>query len=81
MASWSRCSTGTLAGASRILHAGDVCVAGVLDELCLSLAPLIAAGDAERIVKGPALVEPERFSLFSVLEDAGFLFTSYRRKR
>lgn len=60
---------------------GQFAAAGVLDELCLSLAPMVAAGDAARIVNGPALMEPERFALSSVLEDAGFLFTSYRRKR
>lgn len=60
---------------------GQFAAAGVLDELCLSLAPMVAAGDAERIVNGPTLMEPERFALSSVLEDAGFLFTSYRRKR
>ncbi|MET7761049.1 pyrimidine reductase family protein [Streptomyces sp. NPDC005336] len=58
---------------------GQFTAAGVLDELCLSLAPLIAAGDAARIVNGPALMEPERFALASVLEEAGFLFTRYRR--
>ncbi|MEU9792257.1 pyrimidine reductase family protein [Streptomyces sparsogenes] len=60
---------------------GQFAAAGVLDELCLSLAPLLTAGDAARIVNGPGLVEPERFTLASVLEDAGFLFTRYRRLR
>ncbi|MEU1664449.1 pyrimidine reductase family protein [Streptomyces sparsogenes] len=60
---------------------GQFAAAGVLDELCLSLAPLVTAGDAARIINGPGLVEPERFTLASVLEDAGFLFTRYRRLR
>ncbi|WP_431772648.1 pyrimidine reductase family protein [Streptomyces cucumeris] len=58
---------------------GLFAAAGVLDELCLSMAPMLAAGDAARIVNGVALVEPERFALASVLEEAGFLFTRYRR--
>ncbi|MFF5673274.1 pyrimidine reductase family protein [Streptomyces hygroscopicus] len=58
---------------------GQFAAAGVLDELCLAVAPLIAAGDAKRIVDGPLLREPEQFALASVLEEAGFLFTRYRR--
>ncbi|MBO3679860.1 pyrimidine reductase family protein [Streptomyces sp. NEAU-YJ-81] len=53
--------------------------AGVLDELCLAVAPLVTAGDAKRIVDGAELGEPEQFTLDSVLEEAGFLFTRYRR--
>ncbi|MFE7611813.1 dihydrofolate reductase family protein [Streptomyces celluloflavus] len=58
---------------------GQFAAAGALDELCLSLAPFVAAGDAQRIAGGPALPVPERFALVSVLEEAGFLFTRYRR--
>ncbi|MFC0599082.1 pyrimidine reductase family protein [Streptomyces palmae] len=58
---------------------GQFASAGVLDEVCLSLAPLVASGDASRITNGPVLVEPERFALASVLEESGFLFTRYRR--
>lgn len=53
--------------------------AGVLDELCLAVAPLVTAGDAKRIMDGAELGEPEQFTLDSVLEEAGFLFTRYRR--
>ncbi|KOG37791.1 dihydrofolate reductase family protein [Streptomyces decoyicus] len=58
---------------------GQIAAAGALDELCLSLAPVVAVGDAARIMNGPALPVPERFALASVLEEAGFLFTRYRR--
>lgn len=51
--------------------------AGVLDELCLTLSPLLTAGDAQRIAGGPAVPVPERFALVSLLEEAGFLFTRY----
>ncbi len=30
-------------------------------------------------MNGPAVAVPERFALVSVLEEAGFLFTRYRR--
>ncbi|MGW2369258.1 pyrimidine reductase family protein [Streptomyces sp. NPDC001667] len=58
---------------------GQFASAGVLDELCLSLAPLVASGTSPRIVNGPPMAVPERFVLASVLEEAGFLFTRYRR--
>ncbi|MEV0372203.1 pyrimidine reductase family protein [Streptomyces sp. NPDC050636] len=58
---------------------GQFAAAGALDEMCLSLAPVVAVGDAPRIMNGPAVPVPERFTLVSVLEEAGFLFTRYRR--
>ncbi len=51
----------------------------MLDELCLTVAPLMTAGDAQRIAGGPSLAVPSRFGLASVLEEDGFLFTRYRR--
>lgn len=54
-------------------------LAGALDELCLSLAPLLTAGDAARIMNGPDLAMPQRFAISSVLEEDGFLFTRYTR--
>ncbi|MEU9776329.1 MULTISPECIES: pyrimidine reductase family protein [unclassified Streptomyces] len=64
-------------GGPRLL--GQFAAAGVLDELCLTLSPTMAAGDAQRIAGGPALADPARFALVSVLEESGFLFTRYRR--
>ncbi|MFF8811027.1 pyrimidine reductase family protein [Streptomyces pactum] len=64
-------------GGPRLL--GQFAAAGVLDELCLSLAPLMVSGDAARITNGPVLTDPERFTLDSILEEDGFLFTRYRR--
>jgi riboflavin biosynthesis pyrimidine reductase len=54
--------------------------AGVLDELCLTLAPRVALGDGPRIMHGTAsAAEPLGLGLESVMEEAGFLFTRYRR--
>ncbi|MEU8686491.1 pyrimidine reductase family protein [Streptomyces sp. NPDC048611] len=64
-------------GGPRLL--GQLAAADALDEMCLSLAPVVAVGDAPRIMNGPAVAVPERFALASVLEEAGFLFTRYRR--
>ncbi|MFE4667129.1 pyrimidine reductase family protein [Streptomyces sp. NPDC056716] len=64
-------------GGPRLL--GQFVAAGVLDELCLTLAPMLTAGDAQRIAGGPRVIVPERFELVSLLEEAGFLFGRYRR--
>lgn len=64
-------------GGPRLL--GQFTAAGVLDELCLTVSPAMTAGEAQRIAWGPATADPVRFALASVLEDAGFLFTRYRR--
>ncbi|MBT2382337.1 pyrimidine reductase family protein [Streptomyces sp. ISL-11] len=64
-------------GGPRLL--GQFVAAGVLDEMCLSLAPVAVSGTAARIVNGPPVVVPERFALASVIEESGFLFTRYHR--
>ncbi|HCA88458.1 MAG TPA: pyrimidine reductase family protein [Streptomyces sp.] len=66
-------------GGPRLL--GQFAVAGVVDELCFTLAPVVAVGAAPRIMGGPAIAVPERFFLAAVLEEEGFLFTRYRRDR
>ncbi|MGK5630381.1 dihydrofolate reductase family protein [Streptomyces sp. URMC 123] len=52
---------------------------GALDEMCLTLAPVVTVGAAPRIMDGRGVEVPERFALASVLEESGFLFTRYRR--
>jgi riboflavin biosynthesis pyrimidine reductase len=64
-------------GGPRLL--GQFVAAGVLDELCLTISPTITAGDAQRIAGGPSVTVPHRLAPASVLEEAGFLFTRYRR--
>ncbi|MER5405887.1 pyrimidine reductase family protein [Streptomyces sp. NPDC002769] len=64
-------------GGPRLL--GQLVAAGVLDELCLTMSPTLTAGGAQRIAGGPSTEVPKRFELASLLEEAGFLFTRYRR--
>ncbi|MCL6731207.1 pyrimidine reductase family protein [Streptomyces neyagawaensis] len=64
-------------GGPRLL--GQLIAAGVLDELCLTVSPMLTAGDAQRIAGGPPVAVPRRFELVSLLEEAGFLFGRYRR--
>lgn len=56
-----------------------VVAAELLDELCLTLAPLLVAGAGLRILRGGVLDEPARLPLASVLEDDGSLFLRYAR--
>jgi 5-amino-6-(5-phosphoribosylamino)uracil reductase len=64
-------------GGPRLL--GQLIAAGVLDELCLTVSPMLTAGDAQRIAGGPGVAVPQQFGLVSLLEEAGFLFSRYRR--
>ena len=57
---------------------GALTGAGVLDELCLTLAPRLVAGDAKRIITGPPLAPPPELTLRSLCEEDGYLFLRYR---
>jgi riboflavin biosynthesis pyrimidine reductase len=59
---------------------GELATAGLLDELCVSLAPLLASGDAKRIIAGSALAQLERVRLRSILEEDDYLFLRYRAR-
>ncbi len=52
----------------------DVVHAGLLDELCLTLAPKVVAGDGPRVLAGPELPVPLEVELVHLLEEDGFLF-------
>lgn len=64
-------------GGPRLL--GQFVAADALDELCLTISPMLTAGGAQRIAGGPSVTVPHRLAPACVLEEAGFLFTSYRR--
>jgi riboflavin biosynthesis pyrimidine reductase len=56
---------------------GWLVAAGLLDELCLTVAPVIAGGTAGRIVAGLQTQVADRLRLLHVLEDDGYLFLRY----
>lgn len=77
-------------GHARLLHEGgprllaQFAAAGVLDELCLTIAPLLAGGGAPRIMNGPPVTNPggegpAPFVPVSVLTEGGFFFTRYAK--
>jgi hypothetical protein len=51
---------------------------GLLDELCLTLSPMLVGGDARRILSGGGPSAPRRLALCSLCEEDGFLFLRLR---
>ncbi|RCG30511.1 pyrimidine reductase family protein [Sphaerisporangium album] len=56
----------------------QLAAARLVDELCLTISPIMAGGDAARILNGPA--SQLRLHLAHVLEEEGFLFCKYTRE-
>lgn len=59
---------------------GYLAAAGRLDELCLTLSPLIVGGDAPRITDGPSIADAPEMKLATLLEEDGYLFMLYRHQ-
>jgi riboflavin biosynthesis pyrimidine reductase len=59
---------------------GSLLSAGVVDEVCFSLAPLLTSGDSARLAHGLPLDPPTELSLERVIEDNGYLFLRYLRR-
>jgi riboflavin biosynthesis pyrimidine reductase len=57
---------------------GQLARAGLLDELCVTVSPLLASGDAKRIISGSTLDVLEPLRLRSICEEDGYLFVRYR---
>lgn len=57
---------------------GAVVGAGLLDELCMTVSPMVLAGPASRVATGPAPAVTG-LDLASVCTDGGALFLRYRR--
>ncbi len=60
---------------------GGLIEAGLVDQLCLTLSPKLAGGDASRIAVGPPPAAPRDLDLISVLTDDSFLMLRYRARR
>ncbi|MDL4774778.1 MULTISPECIES: pyrimidine reductase family protein [Thermomonosporaceae] len=57
----------------------QVAAAGLLDELCLTLSPLLVAGAGPRVLHGPAMAVAAELRLAHVLESESFLLLRYAR--
>ena len=53
----------------------------LVDELCLTVAPVLVAGPGPRIAHGPETAPARRLTLDRVLTDDGYLFLRYVRPR
>lgn len=60
---------------------GSLARAGVVDELCLTVAPLLAGPGPDRILRGTPFAAPQRMALAGLLEEDEFLFCRYRSSR
>ncbi|WP_432987226.1 pyrimidine reductase family protein [Dactylosporangium sp. CA-233914] len=58
---------------------GSLTAAGLVDELCLTLSPLLAGPGAGRITAGPGVDAPTHLTLRHVLLDDGLLFLRHSR--
>lgn len=57
----------------------DVVASGHVDDLCLTVTPMLAAGDRLRMTHGSSIEPPRRMRLRHVLEADGDLFLRYTR--
>ncbi|TLW95138.1 pyrimidine reductase family protein [Saccharomonospora piscinae] len=58
---------------------GALAAADLVDQLCLTVAPLLAGAGAGRVVAGAPSPAPRSLRLASVLHEDGFLLLRYRR--
>lgn len=58
----------------------DLVAAGLVDQLCLTVAPLLTGAGASRIVEGVRAAAPVGLELASALTEDGFLMLRYRRR-
>lgn len=64
-------------GGPRLLR--SVVADDALDELCLTITPMLTGGDTQRILDGPPLAPTRSMRLTRLLEQDGFLFAGYTR--
>ena len=60
---------------------GQVAAAGRLDELALTLAPVLLGGGSSRVLAGPVLDPLPRLDLVSTLSVDDYLYLRYRTRR
>jgi riboflavin biosynthesis pyrimidine reductase len=60
---------------------GHLLLSDLIDELRLTVSPLVVGGSARRIVADAPLTGPLTLALDDVLEDDGFLLLRYLRDR
>lgn len=64
-------------GGPRLL--AQLAAAGLIDELCVTISPVLAGGPAGRIIQGPGSPAASQLALAHVLADDGYLLCRYTR--
>jgi riboflavin biosynthesis pyrimidine reductase len=64
-------------GGPRLL--GDVVAAGLLDELALTISPMLVAAGSPRVVTGPVAVATAMRAAHILTDEEGYLYTRYTR--
>jgi 5-amino-6-(5-phosphoribosylamino)uracil reductase len=59
---------------------GALSAQGLVDEVFLSVSPLVGGGDSGGIIRGATLEQPQEFVLRHVLTEDHFLFLRYVRQ-
>ena len=61
---------------------GDVAANGALDELCLTVSPMLVGGPSRRVLDGPVIDPPSRLDLTQLLiDDDQLLYARYEVRR
>ena len=60
---------------------GALAAAGLVDEVCLTLSPMLIGGDAGRIVRGAPEMAREMRLVHAISDDEGFVFLRYAAAR
>jgi len=58
---------------------GELIAGGLVDELCLTVAPLLVGGESSRIARGVESPHPHGMQLDRILEEDGYLFFRFVR--
>ena len=58
--------------------AAQLAAESLLDEVCLTISPLLVGGDARRILDGPPFEAAPRLRLAHVFSSDDYLFLHYR---
>ena len=60
---------------------GQLVAAGLLDELCLTVSPMLVGGESKRIAAGAPPASPQPMVLRSLCQDDDYLFLRFRATR
>lgn len=57
---------------------GQLAVESLIDEMCLTVSPMLVGGEAKRVLSGLGLSPPTAVRVVSLCEEDGYLFLRVR---